>query len=38
MYATCDITIEYKYEKVIDLCGNFTIFSYTNGRWQIKYT
>ena len=30
--------IEYKYQKVIDLCGNFTIFTYTNGRWQKKYT
>ena len=28
--------IEYKYQKVIDLwlCSNFTIFTYTNGRWQ----
>jgi len=28
--------IEYKYYKVIDL-RQFTIFTYTNGRWQ-KYT
>jgi len=26
--------IEYKYQKVIDLCGNFTIYTYTNGRWK----
>ena len=23
---------EFKYQNVIDLCGNFTIFTYTNGR------
>jgi len=29
--------IEYQYQKVIDLCGNFTIYTYTNGRWQNTY-
>ena len=28
--------IEYKYQMVIDLCGNFTIYTYTKGRWQKK--
>ena len=26
--------IEYQCQKVIDLCGNFTIYTYTNSRWQ----
>jgi len=26
--------IEYKYQKVIDLCGNFTIFTYIH-KWQM---
>jgi len=26
--------IKYQYQKFIDLCGNFTIYTYTYGRWQ----
>ena len=29
--------IEYKYQKLIDLCGNFTIFTYANGRKSRIY-
>jgi len=35
-----DMFIEYKYmyQKVIDLCGNFAVFKYTNARLQKNYT
>ena len=32
------VFIEYQYQKVIDLCGNFTIYTHTHGRWQKTYT
>ena len=29
---TNNMFIKYKYQKVIDLCGSFTIFTYTNDK------
>jgi len=38
MYNICFCFIEYQCQNVIDLCCNFTIYTYTNGIWQKTYT